>query len=386
MINVTKGFILYKSGRLPFVIDNYRMELFTDDDLLSDFTKEYNFKQNYILTGQCFTFGSQSQKIRISVEQSVGSTCYLSCYLIDSISSKDGYDTIGVQSPFLDDIFKYKYNYLDLAKNGANLSIDFKEVYKVPFKMDNKQYEMTFRIGQNGRLGLLEDFDKKGEVLIPLFSGEIQECYSISIVLQRFAMFMFSRSDISFKRITLYKKGSIAGWLYCNLISEESTSAYDVLFCEFDVMKYAPRILNNIALDACNKITQSIPLGHLACTSFPYTPQRFIEQIMAFEYLFEKLEQKKAKDRGFPLKQELKSMFDLFPQILSNDRLSSENISEQLKEIRRNIVHGYAYYYDFKTDSKIQYMIMQLDRLIRNMSLKWIGFSLDEINEFKINL
>lgn len=383
---MTKGFILYQSGRLPFVIDNYRMELFTDDNLLSDFTKEYNFKKNYLLTGQCFTLGFQSQKITISVEHSVGSTCYLSCYLIDSISLKDSYDTIGVQSPFLDDIFKYKYNYLDLAKNGANLSIDFKEVYKVPFKMDNKQYELTFRIGHNGQLGLLEDFDKKGEVLIPLISGEIQECYRILIVLQRFAMFMVSRSDISFKRIVLYNKGLIAGWFYCNLISEESTFVYDVLFYEFDVMKYAPKILNNIALDVCNKITQSIPLGHLACTSFPYTPQRFIEQIMAFEYLFEKLQKKKAKDSRFPLKQELKSMFDSFPEILSETRLSSENISEQLKEIRRNIVHGYAYYYDFKTDSKLQYMIIQLDRLIRNMSLKWMGFSSDEINEYKIIL
>lgn len=384
MINMTKGFILYKNGRLPFVIDNYRMELFTDDNLLSDFTKEYNYKKNYTLIGQCFVLGFQSQKITISVEHSIGSTCYLTCYLIDSISSNDGYDAIGVQSPFLDDIFKYKYNYLDIAKNGANLSIDFKEVYNIPFNMDSNQYVLTFRIGHNGQLGLLEDFDKKGELLIPLISGEIQECYNISIVLQRFAMFMVSQSDISFRRIILYNKGLIAGWFYSNLIAEESTSVHDVIFCEFDVMKYAPKILNNLALDVCSKITRSIPLGHLPCTSFPYTPQRFIEQIMAFEYLFEKLEPKNAKNSRFPLKQELESMFNLFPQILSKTRISSEDISEQLKEIRRNIAHGYAYYYDFNTDSKIQYMIIQLDKLIKNMSLKWIGFSEDEINDYKI--
>ena len=171
--------------------------------------------------------------------------------------------------------------------------------------MQNKQYELTYRIGQNGELGLLEDFDKKGEVLVPLKSVDIGECYSISILLKRFAMFMISQSDISFKRIILYNKGLIAGWFYCNIISEEPYSVYDVPFFEFDVVKYAPKILNNIALDVCNKITQSIPLGHLASTSFPYTPQRFIEQIMAFEYLFEKLETKKAKDKKFPLMQEL---------------------------------------------------------------------------------
>jgi hypothetical protein len=107
---------------------------------------------------------------------------------------------------------------------------------------------------------------------------------------------------------------------------------------------------------------------------------------MAFEYLFEKLEPKKARDKRFPLKQELKSMFDSFPEILSNTNFSTEDISEQLKEIRRNIVHGYAYYYDFKTDSKVQCMIIQLDRLIQKMSLKWIGFSPDEVNEYKIIL
>ena len=37
-----KGFIFFKDGKIPFVIENYRMELFTDDPLLEDFWKEYN--------------------------------------------------------------------------------------------------------------------------------------------------------------------------------------------------------------------------------------------------------------------------------------------------------------------------------------------------------
>ncbi|MHB1154032.1 MAG: hypothetical protein ACYCWE_20425 [Eubacteriales bacterium] len=378
---MVKGFIFYQHGKIPFVIDKYIMELFTDDSLLSDFTKEYNFKKNYIIKGQCFYLGSQPQKITILVEHSIGSNCYMSCYLIDSISTKNGYDTIGIQSPFLDDIFKYKYNYLDSARNRTNLALSFEEVYKVPFQMDNKQYELTFRIGHNGHLGLLEDFDKKGEVLISLTSGEVQECYNISIVLQRFAMFMVSHSDVSFKRVTLYNKGLVAGWFYCNLVSDKSASAYDFLFCEFDVMKYVPKILNNIALDSGNKITTSVPLGHLTNTDSMFAPQRFIEQIMAFEYLFEKLEPQKANNNRFPLKDELKSMFESFPDILSKSGLSSADISEELKTIRVDIVHGYSYYYDFKTDSRIQYMIMKLDKLIQNMSLKWIGFSQNDIDK-----
>jgi hypothetical protein len=48
---MVKGFVFFKKGKIPFVIENYRMELFTDDGLLNDFSKEYNFKANYILLG-----------------------------------------------------------------------------------------------------------------------------------------------------------------------------------------------------------------------------------------------------------------------------------------------------------------------------------------------
>ena len=96
--------------------------------------------------------------------------------------------------------------------------------------MDNKQYDLTYRIGHNGDVGLLEDFDKKGEVLITLTSGEVQECYSILIVLRRFAMFMFSRSDVTFKRVTLYNKGLVAGWFIVIWFQINLLSVYDVLF------------------------------------------------------------------------------------------------------------------------------------------------------------
>lgn len=60
--------------------------------------------------------------------------------------------------------------------------------------------------------------------------------------------------------------------------------------------------MQNIALDSGNKITQSIPLGHLGDFNSMYTPQRFVEQVMAFEYLFDKLDHKNAQSPKFPLK------------------------------------------------------------------------------------
>lgn len=104
-----------------------------------------------------------------------------------------------------------------------------------------------------------------------------------------------------------------------------------------------------------------------------------LEQVMSFEYLFDKLEHQKAQDKRFSLKKELTYCLNLFPELLTNARLSVDDISEEIKETRRTIAHGYAYFYNFKDDSKMKYLILLLDRLIRNMSLLWIGFSKEDI-------
>ena len=149
-------------------------------------------------------------------------------------------------------------------------------------------------------------------------------------------------------------------------------------------MKYIPKILNNIAKDSGNKITKSIPLGHLGGFDDTFLPQRFMEQVMAFEYLFDKLDHRKAQNSRFSLKKELEQMFNEFPQLLDNTNFTAEIVSDKIKEIRRMIAHGYAYYYDFKDDPIAQNQIVLLDRLIRNMSLLWIGFTKDEIADYPI--
>ena len=100
-----------------------------------------------------------------------------------------------------------------------------------------------------------------------------------------------------------------------------------------------------------------------------FSPQRFMEQVMSFEYLFDKLEHQNAKNSRFSLKQELVYSFNLFPELLKNERLSVEDISDKIKEIRCTIVHGYMYYYDFKDNNEAKRLMLLLDSLIRNMSL-----------------
>lgn len=382
---MVKGFINFRNGRIPFVVEDYRMELFTDESLLTDFIKEYNFKSSYVLYGQCFRNGICGQKATFLVEHNVGSVCYLCCYIIDGVTAEDEYDTIGIQSPFLDDIFRYKYNYLDMVRKGTNLAIEPKEAYNIPVDMNGKSYELSYRMGHNNALGLLEDFDKKGELLLKLQTKEIRECYDISVVLYRLSMFMLSQAEVPIKRVTLYKGDLKVGWFYCSYVSEEAVSVNEGFFHKLDVMKYVPKILNNIALDSGNRITKSIPLGHLGRYETMFSTQRFIEQVMAFEYLFDKIDHKRAQNPKFTLKNELEYMFNEFPQLLSNEKVSSEEASNQIKELRRTITHGYAYYYDFKNSIRTQFLMVLLDKLIRNMSLWWIGFTKDEIEEYPIH-
>jgi len=381
---MVKGFVYFSDNKIPFVIEGYRMELFSDEPTLSNFCKEYNYKDNYILYGKCLDNGFHGRNTTFLVENSIGSTCYLRCYIVNMFDKDEEYDTIGVQSPFLDDVFRYQYNYIDMVRQGINFSLEPKEIYKIPFSMQDKQYELSYYIGYNNKLGLLEDYDKKGEIMIPLHNKTIQECLDISVVLNRLAMFMTSHSEVPFKRIILYSKEHKVGWFYCPLVSEKAVAGNDGFFCEFDVMKYIPKIINNIALDSGNKITKSIPLGHLGDYESLFSPQRFIEQIMAFEYLFDKLEHIKAQNNKFPLKDELIYAFNWFPDLLTETKESAETVSDNIKEIRRTITHGYAYYYDFKADSKAKYYILLLDKLIKKMSLKWIGFFEDEIKNYLI--
>lgn len=89
---------------------------------------------------------------------------------------------------------------------------------------------------------------------------------------------------------------------------------------------------------------------------------------------FDKLQHQKAQDPRFALKKELIYSFNLFLELLKNERLSVDDISDKIKEIRRTIAQGYVYYYDFKNNIEMRRLMLLLDKLIRNMSLLWIGF------------
>lgn len=374
-----KGFIDYKNGKIPFVVEGYIMELFSEDYLLNDFISEKNFKTNFVIQGYCDSNGISCKKGTFLVEKSIGNTCYLSCYIIN-MPTKGDYDTIGIQSSFLDDIFKYSYNFIDMARKGINLSYKSSEVYNIDFSMDEEKYNLIFRIGYDSKFGLLEDWNRKGELLIKTKTCEIQECYNIIKVFYRLCMFMQSQSDVSFKEILLYKDGIKSGFLYCPMIMEDITSMSDMLFENFDVMKYIPKMLNSIALDSGNKIKDSIPLGHLGTTDSKFLPHRFLEQVISFEYLLEKLNPKLAKSKN-TLKTKLKRMFKEFSEHFK-DNLLFDDISCNIVNLRNDITHGHFYYYDFKDCDEIKRLMILMDKLIKIMSLRTMGFTDDEIKNF----
>lgn len=359
------------------------MELFTDDGILREFTKEHNFENDYILTGKCFFSGIIPRFITLLVDKSIGTTCYLKCFIIHTHEDNASFDCMNFQSRTLDCIFRYKYNYLYYSRSGENLSKEKKLVYEIPFNILSDSYNLTYKIGQNEKLGLLEDFERWGETSVGVKSTDIKECYQIMILLERFSKFMVQDSEITFRRISLSKNDFTVAHFYCKNISDKPLYEPFVRFYKFDVLKYIPKILNNISFDLGNKITKSIYLGHIGDFDTMFSPQRFISQVMAFEYLFEKLEPEKAKDKSFYLRDELKLMFDAFPSILEKAHINSEDIATKIKKLRTDITHGYAYYYDFKNDIDIQYFILKLDDLIGKMNLKLIGFNNEEILDFQ---
>lgn len=378
-----KGFINYKDGRIPFVSENYHMHLFTDDSILSEFKKEYNNKTNYVLFGEEFEFGVQSRRVIFFVEHLLGYTCYLHSYIIAMVDSNIEYDSIGFQSSFLDDIFRYKYVYLDLVRSGVNLAIETRKLHSFKFNANSLEYDLSYVIGNTTKLGLLESFDKKGEVIVTLHKKNIEECNMLSTILCRLSKFMTSDMNVSFSQITLYKNGIKTGWLFTPNVNDQIISFHDMKFHDYDVDKFTKKIIQNIATDYGNVISNSVPLGHLKTHETLFSPHRFLEQISSFEYLFEKLEPQKAKDKKIPLVDELKLMINEFPNVLSNIPKAVEDICKEIKTRRVNIVHGYEYYYDFQNDILFQRYMILLDELLKKMSLKLIGFSNSEIDELR---
>lgn len=379
-----KGFIYYKEKRIPFVIEKFEMELFTDDPVICEFTKEYNFQTDYVLTGECFYGGVTSRKITINVERSMGTTCYIICFLISQINHYNQFDAITFKSTLLDSIFRYKYNYLDIARAGGNLSAGIKEVYCIPFSIASKPYELKYIIGHRQQLGLLESFEMAGRTVVSVNSTDIKECYKIVVLLERFMKFISKSSDTYFQRITFTDGEITAGFFYCKSVSEGVPLEMDMSYYNFDVMKYAPKIIANLAKELGNRITESMTLGHIGNYITMFTPLRFIEQIIAFEYLFEKLEPQKANQRDFYLVDELELMFNYFPNVIARDIKNAREVACDIKRLRIDIVHGHVYYYDFSSNHRIKYYMLKLDELIENMNLRLAGFNDEEIKNFRL--
>ena len=374
-----KGFVNHKEGKIPFVLEKYKLELFSDSELIKSFFKEYNFKNNYILTGQYFRMGTTPENITLLIDKSMGLTCYVKCFILEKLRKDSGFDAINFQSRTLDSIFKYKYNYIDLSRKNVNLSNGEHEVYSIPFILETNTYNLSYKIGQETKLGLLEDFSAWGISSIQLKYGNINECHKLSVLLERFSQFLINHSYTPFKKIVLSQKGFPVGWFYYNNLSDEPYGDYDGMFQNYDVNKYSSKILTNIGANPDSKINTSIPLGHLNNYENTFSPQRFIEQVLAFEYLYHKIYPSKNNSK---LKDKLVKMFNEFSSILDAKK-SADAIAEEIKELRRRITHGYEYYYTFENDANIMLNICKLDTLIKFMSLKVIGFDNQEINDYK---
>lgn len=265
---MVKGFIFYKESEIPFVIgEDFKMELFSDNPIINEHCKEYNFQYDYILEGKCtVASGVTYTKIVFIIGKSIGTTCYPKCYLIyNSGRSENDKLTMSFESGVLDSVFQYKYKVVDYARQHIDYSLGKKEIYSIPFAAGGNEYLLRYSIGRISDLGLLEDFRRSGESLIELKTTGIQEMYKLFLLMQRFSSFMVSSIPAYFKNIKIYSNQIPVGHFYTNYIKEEYGSEYDIIFHDFDVKRFVPNILNNLSIDLGNTISKSI-----LCMLSPY--------------------------------------------------------------------------------------------------------------------
>ena len=109
-----------------------------------------------------------------------------------------------------------------------------------------------------------------------------------------------------------------------------------------------------------------------------YHCQQAIEKLLKGVLIFRGVTIKKTHDLGL-----LAEMLQEYTEVDEKYLEMCDDLTPY-KETRRQIAHGYTYYYDFKNDSEIKYLIILFDKLIRNMSLWWVGFSKQEIEEYPV--
>lgn len=98
-----KGFILYKDNKIPFVIDGFRVELFSDNSCLSEFIKEYRSESDFKLNGECVGPYTNIRPITLYVERILADTLYLHCYIIKMSSDSPQPNTIGFDDEEIND-------------------------------------------------------------------------------------------------------------------------------------------------------------------------------------------------------------------------------------------------------------------------------------------
>ncbi len=292
--------------------------------------------------------------------------CYLRCYIINMLTLQEGYDTIGLQSLFFDDIFRYKYNYIDMVRAGINLAVEPKDIYNVSFSMDNSQYELSFCMGHDNRLGLLEDFDKKGELLIPLYTNKIQECYNISKILYRFVMFMTSKAEVPFKQITLYKNRKTVGRFYCSLVSEEAISVYDISYCEFDVY-YEFEHLNikhRIAIE-CKDWSKPVTIGEIRDFSAKLDDLNNISGVMVSKSGYQAGAKQYAQEKGIQLMEEkdLPTFTDIVAGVIKKAFLPDKSVEGRpfwtLMEVQNGEIQAHIMLGQIGRNQRFHYFIQK---------------------------
>lgn len=381
------GFIFFNNIKIPFAIDsdNIHMQVFSDNESdIKSFLNSYAHKQDFVLKGNVFNAFSFKRDIFCFVSSFKGKLAILNSFAtLDCLEGKN-VDKICFQSSLLDDIFQYKYRFLELARGNVNISNHPVVTEHFDFSFNNEKKTAEFLVGQDSKFGFMNTFKHSGVLEVGFSFSEIDSLFSLVTLVKRYVIFLTSFLNISFSDIFLTKKGLRIGTVFLPL-SKNENEKLDVLFFGFKNYSFSTKIIENLAIDLGSEIKQSIPLFHMKTEDNFFDPSRFLRQVMSFEYLYKRIEANNHKNKRETLSNKLCCMMRKFPDHFSNCNGKLFCLAKNIADFRNSIFHGGQLFYNREPNDNFGHFFFIMDSLIEKMSLLYLGLNEIDIDNFRPN-
>lgn len=380
---ILNGFIYENEKKFGFSLYDFSLKLFSDiSDDISEFSREHNFKKDYILKGTIFKGNFIPQDILLLIDYSMGASCFVKSYIVSDLSEIKNFDSIVIYSDLLDDIFRYRHILLDRFKKEKDKTFSLNESKEESYNFicNSKQHDFNFYVGNKFERGICSLFKLCGKYEITNVDNIIDATHIITS-LYKYMVFLSQHSNVGIDMMYLHSNNNRVASFYLKEFSSNYTNQIAEYQINKNILTFSSKILNNICLDLGAELNNSIPIKHIKNFNNHFSPIRFIEQVYSFEYLFNRVYPKSISNltEKAELKSKLKFAMTHNKDYIDIKEESILTFANEIKELRRHIMHGHIYVEEIN-DKQKRYLIL-MDDLLKFMSFRLIGLSELEIKD-----